>query len=215
MFCPGCGLEEIHSNQFCRACGANLKTVRTALEKPDQITNSATFARSEIGRVIASKINEMQSAKGNNYAKELAILTENVLPQVTKFIESPEEKKLRQLREGVVTASTGIGLVPLGIILNLFIGMPGLVVVGAGLLISFIGLGIIINGMWLTVPRKSLEDKSNEAERQRELDKNNSSETNELFLSKENAPPFVSVVEHTTRQLSKNRADFGYMRYKD
>src|SRR5687767_11816787 len=107
MFCPGCGLEEIHSNQFCRACGTNLKFVRSSLEKPDNITDSAALARSEIGRAFAARINEIKTAK------DLNIITESVLPQIEKFLESPEEKKLRQLREGVVTSSVGVGVVPL------------------------------------------------------------------------------------------------------
>lgn len=196
MFCPSCGLEEIHSNQFCRACGANLRVVRSSLEKPDNITDSAALARSEIGRAIAARINEMKTAKDLNY------VTENVLPQIEKFLESPEEKKLRQLRDGVVTASVGVGLIPLGVILNMFLGMPGSIVTGAGLLIFFIGLGIVISGKWLTVPPKSIENKSPEAKRQRELDNSaKDSDTNDLYLSEDNAPPFVSVVENTTRQL--------------
>jgi len=196
MFCPSCGLEEIHSNQFCRACGANLRSVRSSLEKPDNITDSAALARSEIGRAIAARINEMKTAKDLNY------VTENVLPQIEKFLESPEEKKLRQLREGVVTASVGVGLVPLGLILYVFLGMPGSIVAGAGLLVFFIGLGIVISGKWLTVPPKSIENKSPEAKRQRELDNSaKDSDTNDLYLSEDNVPPFVSVVENTTRQL--------------
>ena len=198
MFCPGCGLEEIHSNQFCRACGVNLKFVRSSLEKSDNITDSAALARNEIGRAIAARINEMKTAKDLNY------VTENVLPQIEKFLESPEEKKLRQLREGVIASSVGIGLVPLGLILSVFLGMPGFIVAGAGLLVFFIGLGIIISGKWLTVPPKTIEDKSPEAERQRELDKGFSG-TNELYLSEDTAPPFVSVVENTTRQLTEKQ----------
>ena len=83
MFCPGCGLEERESNQFCRACGADIRTVRLVLERPDSITASAVSARDEIGRAIASKIREAKSAK------DLAIVTEEVLPQIEKFLESP------------------------------------------------------------------------------------------------------------------------------
>lgn len=199
MFCPSCGLEEIHSNQFCRACGTNLRAVRTSLAKPDEISGSAANARTEIGRAIGARMNEIRSAK------DLTIITETVLPQIEKFLESPEEKKLRHLREAVVTSSVGIGLVPLGLILSVFIGMPGFVVVGAGLLIFFIGLGIFISGKWLTVLPKTIEDKSPEAKLQRELDKSESSDTNELYLSEDKSPPFVSVVENTTRQLTEKQ----------
>ncbi len=74
MFCPSCGLEERQLNQFCRACGADLRNVRFALEKPDNITASAVSAREEIGRAVAAKIRE------TNSANELKKVAENVLP---------------------------------------------------------------------------------------------------------------------------------------
>ena len=92
MFCPGCGLEERGSNQFCRACGTDLRPVRFALEKPDNITASAISARDEIGRAVAAKIRETQSVY------ELKKDAEDVLPEIEKFLESPAEKRLRRMR---------------------------------------------------------------------------------------------------------------------
>ncbi len=103
MFCPSCGLEGEQSNQFCRACGTNLRPVRSALETPDNITASAISAREEIGRAIALKIQETKSAK------ELATVVEDVLPEIEKFLESPEEKRLRRLRKGMMVSSIGVG----------------------------------------------------------------------------------------------------------
>ncbi len=103
MFCPCCGLEEKQSNQFCRACGSNLNVVRTALERPDSITQSAATARDEIGRAIAFKIREAKSPG------ELATVAEDVLPEIEKFLESPEEKRLRRVRKGTMVASIGLG----------------------------------------------------------------------------------------------------------
>jgi len=99
MFCPSCGLEERQLNQFCRACGADLRPVRNALERPDNITQSAVSARDEIGRAIAAKIREFNSTK------ELAKVAEEVLPEIEKFLESPEEKRLRRIRNGIMVAS--------------------------------------------------------------------------------------------------------------
>ena len=53
MFCPECGIEERTANQFCRACGVDLRRVRVAVESPDSITASAVSARDEIGRAVA------------------------------------------------------------------------------------------------------------------------------------------------------------------
>src|SRR5215470_12663343 len=106
MFCPNCAAEDRNNSQFCRACGAELHIVRAALERPDAITTSATNAREEIGRAIAAKIKEFRKAS------DLKRVAEDVLPQVEKFLESPEERRLRHLREGVITAAVGLGAIP-------------------------------------------------------------------------------------------------------
>src|SRR5881396_2247786 len=103
MFCPGCGSEERQASQFCRACGIDLRVVRVSLERPDSITASAISAREEIGRAIAQKIREVDDAH------DLKPVAEDVLPQIEKFLESYEEKRLRRVRAGVVTAASGLG----------------------------------------------------------------------------------------------------------
>ena len=85
MFCPGCGIEEKQFNQFCRACGTDLRPARAVLEMPDIITASAETAREEIGRAFAAKIRDAATAT------DLKIVAEDVLPQIEKFLESPEE----------------------------------------------------------------------------------------------------------------------------
>src|SRR6185503_19443543 len=70
MFCPKCGAEELNRVQFCRACGAELHTVRAALEQPDAITASAVTAREEIAHAIADKITEFESASDLRRAVE-------------------------------------------------------------------------------------------------------------------------------------------------
>ncbi len=103
MFCPSCGLKEGQLNQFCRACGADLRSVRMMLERPDNITVSAISAREEIGRAFAAKIRETKSTS------DLKKVAENVLPEIEKFLESPVEKRLRRIRAGVVMSAIGIG----------------------------------------------------------------------------------------------------------
>ena len=192
MFCPSCGLEEKQSNQFCRACGSNLNVVRTALERPDSITQSAASARDEIGRAIAFKIREAKSPG------ELATVAEDVLPEIEKFLESPEEKRLRRVRAGTITSSIGVGVV-LMFLLMLSNGSNTLFMIGAGFITFFVGLGIIINGLLFTVPKKMMPDYSSDARSQRELDAAGSA-TGELVLPEPNGV-FSSVTEHTTRHL--------------
>src|ERR1051325_9129802 len=113
MFCPGCGSEERQLSQYCRACGTDLRVVRIGLEKPDEITASAVSARDEIGRALAAKVRELDSAR------ELKRFAEDVLPEVEKFLESPQEKRLRRVRKGVITAAIGLGVM----LMFLFVAM--------------------------------------------------------------------------------------------
>ena len=103
MYCPSCGSEERQLSQFCRACGTDLRVVRTSLESPDAITQSAISAREHIGMAVADQIRQMKSAK------ELSKMAEEILPTFEKFLESPEEKRLRRIRAGVITAAIGLG----------------------------------------------------------------------------------------------------------
>ena len=188
-------MEERYSNQFCRACGTDLRAVRLQLEKPDNITQSAAMARDEVGRAIAAKIRE------TNTATELKIVAEDVLPEIEKFLESPEEKRLRRIRTGTTIASVGLGTA-IGITLvAIALKDEGILfLAGLGIITFFIGLGFVINGFFLTVPRKNLADKSSDATSQRELDGN----TNELILPK-SKNVFSSVTEHTTQHLKEKQ----------
>src|ERR671918_1628159 len=103
MYCPSCGSEERQLSQFCRACGTDLRIVRNSLENPDAVTQSAISAREQIGMAVADKIRQMSSAK------DLEKIAEDVLPQFEKFLESPEERRLRRIRAGVITAAIGFG----------------------------------------------------------------------------------------------------------
>jgi hypothetical protein len=202
MFCPNCGIEETQVNQFCRACGTDLRRVRYAVESPDNVTASAVSARDEIGRAVAFKIRETQSVY------ELKKVAEDVLPEIEKFLESPEEKRLRRMRVGTLIASIGFGAAIAFAIISIFVNEEKmLTVAGLGLVTFFIGLSFVINGLLLTVPKKSLSDKSSDAEHQRELDAHENAlnaQTNELVLP-ESKQVFVSVTEDTTQHLKEKQ----------
>src|SRR3954466_11914088 len=103
MFCPICGSEERQPTQFCRACGGDLRAVRVSLERPDSISLPPVSAREEIGMAVAQKIREVEDAR------ELKKVAEDVLPQIEKFFESPEEKRMRRMRAGVILSGIGLG----------------------------------------------------------------------------------------------------------
>lgn len=194
MFCPSCGFEDKQANQFCRACGSNLSIVRVALEKPDNITQSAAFARDEIGRAIAAKIRETRKIS------DFAEVAEDLLPEIEKFLESPAEKRMRRIRTGTIISSIGLGAaIAFSIVAT--IGEKDLIVLaGLGVVCFFIGLSFFINGLLFTVPKKTISDNSPEADSQRQLDA--AETTNELVLPPSNQT-FASVTEHTTHQLKQ------------
>lgn len=195
MFCPGCGLEERQANQFCRACGTDLRAVRMTLERPDNITASAISARDEIGRAVAAKIRETQSAY------ELKKVAEDVLPEIEKFLESPAEKRLRRMRVGTIISSIGAGTaIALTILGIIFKSEEPIFLAGMGAICFFIGLSFIINALLFSIPKKSLSDKSEDAASQLALD----AQTSELVMP-EAKSLFSSVTEHTTRHLKEKQ----------
>lgn len=196
MFCPGCGLEERNDNQYCRVCGTDLRPVRRALERPDQITESAATARDEIGRAVAFKIREAKSAD------ELSTVAEEVLPELEKFLESPAERRMRRIRTGTIISSVGAGAAIAFSIIAALVDNGLAILAGLGLVCFFIGLSFILNGLFFSVPKKTLPDKSGDANEQRESAALH--ETNELALPESNQI-FSSVTENTTRQLKENQ----------
>lgn len=163
MYCPTCGSEERQISQYCRACGTDLRVVRRGLEMPDTITASAVSAREQISQAFADKIRQMESAS------DLQRVAGTVLPQLEEFLESPEEKRLRRVRAGVITACIGLGA-------SLLIFLASLSAhdltpfIALGLIAFFVGLGLIINGFFFTVPLKGIIDRSEEAVAQKELE---------------------------------------------
>ena len=155
MYCPSCGSEERQASQYCRACGVDMRAVRLSVERPDSITASAVSARDEIGRAVADRIRSVKDAG------ELKVIADSVLPQVEKFLESPEEKRLRRVRAGTIIAATGLGAGILGLILSAALSGPDLEAAlwigGLGITAFTLGLGFVLNGLLFTKPRKALD----------------------------------------------------------
>ncbi|MGH9874068.1 MAG: hypothetical protein ACRD9S_16575 [Pyrinomonadaceae bacterium] len=209
MYCPTCGSEERQISQYCRACGTDLGVVRRGLERPDTITASAVSAREQISRVMAEKIRQMESAD------DLKKVAEDILPEIEKFLESPEEKRLRRVRNGVVLAACGLG----GGLLIFLMSLKDqdlMPFVSLGVVTFMIGLGLVINGLAFTVPRRTLTDRSDDAQSQRELEamalnahpanqiSGGSQTTNDLPSPDNGITGYPSVTEHTTHHLKPN-----------
>ena len=144
---------------------------------------------------------------------DLKRVAEDVLPQIEKFLESPEEKRLRRVRAGVVVAATGVGSGLL--ILLMSINAHDLIpFISLGVITFLIGLGMIINGLAFTIPKKGLLDRTAAAKAQKELEMKNGSFQNPIAVSlsaqgqttNDLIAARPSVTEHTTHQLKQNKS---------
>jgi hypothetical protein len=205
MFCPSCGSEERQATQFCRACGTDLRAVKMSLEQPDSITQSAVTAREEIARAVAQKIREVEDSR------ELKRVAEDVLPQLEKFLESYEEKRLRRVRVGIILAACGLGAGTLGLIMSaVLVGQDleaALYVGGLGTVAFALGLGFVLNGLLFTKPRKGLEDRSSDARLQNLLDAGYDAPSQPALRAQttSNLARPSSVTEHTTHHLKRDQ----------
>ena len=173
--------------------------MRNSLESPDAITQSAVSAREQIGMAVADKIRQMGTAK------ELKKVAEDVLPHFEKFLESPEERRLRRIRAGVITAAIGLG----ASIVMFFLALDkaDLIPLVTPAFITFlVGIGVIINGLLFTLPQKQLPGDAYDALSQKVLDARIPYEspapnnlTNELAPAPRLQTP--SITEHTTHHL--------------
>lgn len=214
MYCPSCGSEERQLSQFCRACGTDLRIVRNSLENPDAVTQSAISAREHIGMAVADKIRQMNSAK------DLERVAEDVLPHFEKFLESPEEKRLRRIRSGIITAAIGLG----ASIVVFIMAMDKIEIfpfITPALITFLVGMGAIVNGLLFTVPRKTLPGDAYDALSQEVLDSGpnvgrlpyeapaaatlpaGTNLTNELAPTPRSQ---TSVTEHTTHHLNTGKS---------
>ena len=199
MICPNCGTQDQSGNQFCRSCGLALHAVRSAIEKPDAITTSAVTAREEIGRAIAGKIAEFQNLS------DLRRAVYEILPVVEGFLESPEERRLKeqrqrlnQIREGVLTSVVGLAIMLSFLLISWITQQEKILIVSAGgLLVLLVGLGITITAVWFTAPKGVAAPGTRTSQLKTD-------EKLGIFVEKERTAlnsKFHSVTEGTTREL--------------
>ena len=72
---------------------------------------------------------------------------------------------------------------------------------GLGIVAFFIGIGFILNGIFLTVPKKGLSDRSSDAESQRQVDR--AADSPPDLLIPRPASMFSSVTDNTTQHLNE------------
>jgi len=178
MYCPSCGAEDAKSSQYCRACGAELSSLRATLEqRPDTNPLEANSAREEIGRALADKIRQAASAA------DLMLVITDILPVAERFLETPEEKRLRgeqiglenaqsalrRARRGTVVTAIGFAAALIFLVVGLASRDPVWLVGGIpSIMVFLIGAGILLNALFFRAmpaapndgaqPKRSLEE---------------------------------------------------------
>ncbi len=75
--CPVCGAEQAQPTPYCRKCGADIRAIQMALDKPDIVSGAA--GRDEILRAIADKIRRLPADK------DLGEAVKEILPMIEDF----------------------------------------------------------------------------------------------------------------------------------
>ena len=198
MFCPQCGINQSEDLKFCKSCGANLFAVRqvvTSRETGEKFDWSKTW----VAEMFLS----------HDELKKRQIIRES----------SPEEKRYKEIKAGVISSCVGIS-----VMIFLYILMQGIILGGkipptaveilsrvwvAGVIPFFVGLALIFNGY--VVSRKLVELANRELQQKDTSKMIESAEKNKENASLSSADwyesdsPQPSVTENTTRQLRDSR----------
>ena len=137
MFCPQCGLNQSDDIKFCKTCGGNLFAVRQAVSMRD-LPEKFDWSKTWVAEMFLS-------GGEREKRKEQLELQRGITPEV---------KRQKELKAGVITSSVGIGVsIFLYVIMQGVIGTlhnPGSEVEilsrvwVAGVIPFFIGLGLIL-----------------------------------------------------------------------
>ena len=191
--CPACGADIPQPTPYCRKCGADIRAVQMALDKPDITTGAA--GRDEVLRAIADKVREMKTdEKLNDSVKE-------ILSEVEKLLQSPEEKRLKQIRDGIGYFSIGLGVALYFLLRESFLD-EGSLVLAAAIVALTVGLAHIVNGVFFSIPSNQRKRGLTELRAGANEDfVTNDQRTTRQSLTELSAHPSPSVTEVTTREL--------------
>jgi uncharacterized Zn finger protein (UPF0148 family) len=150
MFCPQCGSTQSDELKFCKSCGANLQALRQVMATRDADTDADADADEKFDW-------------SKTWVAEMFMSSEDAIKHQAKIErlqgKTAEVKRRNEIKAGIITASAGIGLMIL-----LFVLMEGIVASGvsdkaaailsrlwiAGILPLFVGIALIVNGMFVS-----------------------------------------------------------------
>jgi hypothetical protein len=191
MYCPSCGIEASDQTKYCTKCGVNLRRVKGVLGKGGAVVRQGD----DWGQFLL----EERKAKGEMRKKK-----------------TPEEKRLGELKAGVITSSVGLGLMAFLWILfdaiaSIIEGPEGNILRSlwaVGLIPFLIGLGITFNGLFVSKRIVELKRQQELKDRQSPLfSAPNTSPVARLVEPSQSPISDFSVTETTTTKLREPVAD--------
>ncbi len=149
MFCPQCGTETLEQLKFCKKCGINLRRVQGVLGK-----GGAGYLANQAG------IDWEREARDERRERRK---------------RSPEEKRLNEIKGGVITSCVGLGvMIFLSFLFDAIANLATPEVQGilraipfVGVIPFLIGLGVIFNGVF--IGKRLVELKRREEDRERPI----------------------------------------------
>ena len=197
MFCPQCGSNQSDELKFCKSCGTNMESVRTAVVTRDA-GGKFDWNKTWIAEMMLS---HEEVARRTAEMKRLRGIT-------------PETNRRNEIKAGVITGSVGVGLM-----ITIFMVMQGIILGGfvsqavaeilsrvwiAGIIPIFVGAALIVNGVFISKKGQGSEVHETDAGMQ-ELPGRDKADflppagTNQLGSS----IPF-SVTDETTQHLAES-----------
>jgi hypothetical protein len=149
MFCPQCGNKQSDELKFCKLCGANLHAVRVAVAAPEALNEKFDWNKTWVAEMMLS---EAERKKRNADLEQRRGLT-------------PELKRYREIKAGVIVSSVGLGLMFFLYALGTAIFRGGEAPPAeaeiirslwvAGFIPLMVGLALVVNGLFIS--RKMVE----------------------------------------------------------
>ena len=191
MYCPRCGSTQDDELKFCKSCGANLSAVRQAIDtrQTDQNRDPSVPWFAELA------VSDAASRRRQEELDHQRGLT-------------PQIKRYNEIKAGVITASVGISLSILLLVLMQGIVLGGNISPAAAEILSrlwiagigplFVGIALIINGVVVSKKLVELSERHrgpNLGDEVSEPKSLRAADTNEFV------PSHLSVTEGTTKHL--------------
>ena len=195
MFCPQCGSTQNGDLKFCKSCGVNLDAVRQAAAMRGT-EEKFDWSRTWVAEMFLSE--PERKRRNEQIERERGI--------------TPEMKRHTEIKAGVIASSVGVGLM---IFLSVF--MQGLIMSGklspgtaeivsrlwiAGVLPLFVGVALIINGMFVSKRLVELARQQGKTEQDGLMTDGRTPALRPADTA-EFIPPSFGVTEGTTKHLSE------------